>query len=113
MEVCEVFWINLYKNDDYIKYVVEWNEEIVEVEERLCWFVFYIVLVFLEMKEVGGFIEFLFVLINEMKKCLEYSVGWVFFGCLFLKCDDELLIFGFIKVCGGIYEVLKYVEDFV
>lgn len=30
-----------------------------------------------------------------------------------MKKDSYLFIFGFIKVCGGIYEVLVYVEKLV
>lgn len=34
-------------------------------------------------------------------------------GEMLLKKDSYLVIFGFIKVCGGIYEVLMYVEKLV
>lgn len=55
-----VFWVNLGMKEGLLFYVDEWESEIVEVEKRLWWFVFYIVEVFFEMKDVKGMIEFLF-----------------------------------------------------
>lgn len=87
--------------------------DVVDVSVCLQCFVLLIVWLFLEIVVSGGIIEFdlVEVVIFYDVLCQYYVVE--LFGWFWLKCDSYLLIFGLIKVCGGIYEVFVYVECLV
>ncbi len=62
--------------------------------------------VFPETQEASDIIE-----INSMKQYLQREYKEEIPGQLLLKCDSHLPISVSIKARGGVYEVLKHVED--
>lgn len=81
----------------------------------VCWecFVLFLVVVFLEMVVMNGIIELLLLLFEQMKLVWEVFNYQLLVGQFYLKVDSQLLILGLIKLCGGIYEVFKFVEQVV
>ncbi|WP_130808012.1 D-serine ammonia-lyase [Senegalia massiliensis] len=84
-------------------------EEVKKAEARLLRFAPYIEKVFPETKD--GIIESPINRIDKMKNKMENIFDTKIYGNLLLKRDDLLPIAGSIKARGGIYEVLKYVEE--
>ncbi|MBJ8050678.1 D-serine ammonia-lyase [Bacillus cereus] len=109
----EVFWMNpnTEKYEMAIKGSPLNEENVKDAEERLKRFAPYIAKVFPETKKTSGIIESLLVKIPAMKQSLEKNYEQPIWGELLLKCDSHLPISGSIKARGGIYEVLKHVEQ--
>jgi D-serine dehydratase len=82
-----------------------------DAEARLQRFAPLIARLFPETKESLGIIESKIVEISAMKSLLEHQYAQSFEHRLLLKCDSHLPVAGSVKARGGIYEVLKHVED--